>query len=244
MTDYPIIMSGPMVRALLEGRKSQTRRLAWRSTKWNPDIECKHGRYACPICDGAGVKPTIWQKVKAGDRLWIRETHTFESSRDFEWYDPPFNDGRPLRVHDDPDWGQYWDQAHYRATDPTPDLAYDDQDEPGVRWRPSIHMPRWASRITLAVDSTRVERLQEISIHDAAQEGMHSVMEQRTWWYNGVSHVRTDGGPKRFPTSVAAYHALWDHLHGPDSWQANPEVVAIGFTPRLCNIDEMGGNDG
>lgn len=233
MTDRPIIMSGPMVRAILEGRKTQTRRLAWRVGGLT---EAAKAQGLEPLQIG---KPTIWQKVKPGDRLWVRETHTFETCQKIGWYEPPFNDGRPLKITDDPDWGKFWDQPHYKATDPAPDLAYDDLDDACCRWRSSIHMPRWASRLTLIVDDVRVERLQSINLHDAVQEGMCGVIEQKTWWYNGASHLREDNGPKRFPTSYAAFHALWEHLHGPGSWDANPEVVAITFTPHQCNIDAM-----
>ena len=65
-----------------------------------------------------------------------------------------------------------WLQPHYRATDPTPDLAYEDSDgEPTVRWKPSIHMPRWASRITLEITDIWVERVQEITEEEAISEG-------------------------------------------------------------------------
>lgn len=106
-------------------------------------------------------------------------------------------------------------------------------------WARSAGSVRTTARITLLVTETRLERVQEISLHDAAWEGMSSVMEQRTWWYNGVSEHRTDGGPKRFPTSYAAYRALWNHLHGPGAWEANHEVVALTFEVRQQNIDTL-----
>lgn len=192
MTDRPIIFSGPMVRALIEGRKTQTRRLAWQS---DPDPQ-------------ADDWPTIWQRVKPGDRLWVRET-----------WDDPAGERRPI----------------YRA-----DLSPEQQDESdrinricrGLKgiaspWRPSIHMPRWASRLTLVVTSTRIERLQDISDEDAEAEGCQG------YW----SHL-----DNRFILARENFGDLWDSLHGATpnaNWDANPEVVALSFTAHLSNIDAM-----
>ena len=164
MTDRPVLFSAPMVRALIEGKKTQTRRLAWSKNE------------TCPI-------PTIWQKVKPGDRLWVRETWA-------ECNGPPRS-------------------AVYRANL---------QNAHEWRWTPSIHMPRWASRITLVVTEARVERLQEISHDDAVAEGM------------GI-----------FPQSMSAekrFSEIWESLHGQGSWEANPEVAALTFTVHHCTIDQ------
>jgi hypothetical protein len=147
MKEHPILFSGEMVRAILEGRKTQTRRV----------ITIRTCRYGIPG----------W--------LWVKETWTPEYCED-EPTEP--KDGRPIfHYHSadtefDPD---YWLWPHYRATDPTPELCYEDDedggDEPKCIWRPSIFMPRWASRINLEIVKIRVERIQEITEEDAIAEG-------------------------------------------------------------------------
>jgi len=232
MTDRPIIMSGPMVRALLDGKKSQTRRLAWKRVQRDkmPVLAVQQ------VVEGGQsywVVPTFWQKARPGDRLWVRETHTFETCREIGWHEPPFNDGRPLRVTDDPDWGKFWDQPHYRATDPTPDLAYDDLDEAACRWRPSIHMPRWASRTTLVVTETRMERLQDVDVDAAKAEGV--------WSRAAVDRLCDEAGLDALECNpIEAFAMIWRDLHGPGAWEANPEVVALTFAVHQCNIDQMG----
>lgn len=146
--DKPILMSGPMVRAILEGRKTQTRRLCKLNAagrvslggrNWHTDDpEAVH---ACPF-------------GQPGDRLWVRETWGVDCCVGLKDRD-------------------CIDLAHaacvvYRATDETPDNGQ----SWARRWRPSIHMPRWASRITLEVVSVRVERVQDISEEDAIAEGL------------------------------------------------------------------------
>ena len=208
MTDRPILFSAPMVRALLEGRKTQTRRLA---EKFFPVKNPKAPK-------GTGVyKPTFWQKAKPGDRLYVRETFGV-------WHR---GDSTPVR-------GQPYDPVTvYRADDEDPDIPHDLLWEP-FRWRPSIHMPRWASRLTLVVTDVRQQKLKDIDIHDAAAEGLTSVMEQQTWWYSGVGK-----GNRRYEMSVMAYKELWEHINGPGAWDANPEVVALTFTVHNTNIDHM-----
>lgn len=96
-----------------------------------------------------------------GDHLWVRETFVLESNQGVESpdvYPPPFNDGRPVLWDECPDDGRYWLQPHYRATDPEPELAYEDLYEPGCRWSPSVHMRRWASRATVEVTSVLVDQ--------------------------------------------------------------------------------------
>jgi hypothetical protein len=207
MSEIGILFSGPMVRAILEDRKTQTRRVMKpqppESTTWDQesglfviDGSCLGIMRSCPY--GA-----------PGDTLWVRETFALESCCSVDWYEPPFKDGRPLKVTDDPDDGRFWEQPHYRATDPTPELAYEDDErgEPTCKWRPSIFMPRWASRITLTLTDVRVQRVQDISEADAIAEGM------------------TIG------LAVWEYHELWDDLNAKRgySWDANPWVWALSF---------------
>lgn len=193
MSERPIIVSGPMVRALLDGRKTQTRRLAWRREGVRGFVEW-----------GEGASP--WQRVRPGDTLWVREA----------WAPHP---GGVMRHG-----------AVYRAEpDAVPDAG---------RWRPSIHMPRWASRITLHVEAVRVERLQDISAADAEAEGLECLSKDqgRVWKWglpgrDGLPGA-DDGG---WPWTMwcighkPAFASLWNSLHGPDAWAANPEVVVLQF---------------
>ena len=232
MKERPILFSGPMVRAILDGHKTQTRRVVipqpwindvgqwqWEHKKgqhvaFHPDLDEQHYpgtklQHVCPY----GVPST---------RLWVRETFVLESNLGLAGlaeYPPPFGDTRPVQWVDMPDEGLVWSQPHYRATDPVPDLAYDDRDDPHCRWRPSIHMPRWASRITLEVEAVRVERLQEIDAYDAKAEGcdMHpgSRDKQQSWEQEVLEE----------------YEALWDILNAKRGygWDTNPWVWVIGF---------------
>jgi len=193
MVDRPIIFSGPMVRALLEGRKTQTRRII----KPQPDQEC--------------VPPPGWPPVRiaVGDSLWVREN----------WR--PVHSGDPSRG------------ARYMA-----DLSGPDQ----TKWKPSIHMPRWASRLTLVVTGVKVERLQDISEEDAIAEGIEDVTGEvassdkslRFW-----KRYRDGGWNSYVDSPIGSYASLWTEINGPGSWEANPWVVAVSFTIHRCNIDQM-----
>nr|DAI35628.1 MAG TPA: ASCH domain protein [Caudoviricetes sp.] len=171
MQERPILFSAPMVRAILNGRKTQTRR-AVKPAKHPLDAEIKAGTGAvnCPF----GHK---------GDRLWVRET--------WNMFDP-------------------WPGFFYAADDHSFGVGeYDDPDhiEPhNMHWRPSIHMPRIASRITLVITGVRIEHLQDISAADCLAEGV---------------------APTDDP--VAEYRSLWESLYGAGSWAANPHVFVIEF---------------
>ena len=109
--------------------------------------------------------------------------------------------------------------------------------EPGkspCRWRPSIHMPRWASRITLEIVSVRVERLQDISEEDAIAEGVYceNVIVSSYYGHHEVGEYLYffHGGPDEgFESAVDAYAALWDSINGEGSWEKNPWVWVIEF---------------
>lgn len=196
MKERPILFSGPMVRAILDGSKTQTRRVAKHPlAQAAVRINSYKGQseFDCILPDGTGG---IIQCPygNPGDRLWVRETWAHE--RD--------GTGCP------DDTG-----VLYRATDP----GWDDEGT-GLRWRPSIYMPRWASRITLEITAVRVERLQSISEADARAEGVTpNAFEQTSDNWGGV-----------------LYRRLWEQINGPGSWHANPWVWAITFQ-RLepCN---------
>jgi hypothetical protein len=176
MKERPILFSGGMVRAILDGSKTQTRRVVKHSGGMEFDPQDPH--YRCP-------------HGTPGDRLWVRETWAHE--RD--------GTGCP------DDTG-----VLYRATDP----GWDDE-ETGLRWRPSIFMPRIASRILLEITDVRVQRLQEISADDCRAEG-----HPADWSRSPDPEVHNDAARDW-------YMDLWQSINGSDSWHANPWVWAITF---------------
>jgi hypothetical protein len=176
MADRPVTFSAPMVRALLDGRKTQTRRLA-----------------TSPL-----------RKCEQGDRLWVRESLYVWNAGNI--------DGSGQRIA-------------YRATEP---------DSP-CTWTPSIHMPRWASRLTLHVEAVRIEPLQAISRADAIAEGLtlaSNVIEEFWRWPEPLHQGLWLSPP-------AAYAWLWRELHGADSWDANPDVIVLTFRVERGNIDRI-----
>lgn len=210
MTDRPILFSAPMIRALLDGRKTQTRRVI------NPQpqpFEVAPGQL-CEVAPSEiegessarlrlGIVITT-QKLMCGlgDRLWVREAHAL--------------DGPVVR---------------YYATDDVHELR---------QRRPSIFMPRWASRLTLTVTDVRVQRLQEINGTDCRAEGvfLNNTIDIRApeplWSVPGTAF----GG--RHPHE--AFRSLWDSLNADRApWALNPWVVALTFTVHRSNIDQIEG---
>lgn len=187
MADRPIIFSGPMVRALFDG-KTQTRRLI--STKGQANLF--NGEWADSFVLDPGNAGWRAEHVRyaPGDRLYVREAIDKVSIRAAVFY-----------------------RAEY-------DAKFTGCSD-GLGWRPSIHMPRWASRLTLIVTDVRVQRLQDISEVDAIREGVTLIEE-------------TCEDPRE------AFRDLWDSLYGPGAWHVNPWVVAISFDVHRGNIDEMG----
>ncbi len=184
MTDRPILFSAPMVRALLDGRKTQTRRIL----KPQPLMG-----YAPDVTASKGIR------FAKGDRLWVRETWSAEHL----WAGT-----KPRDIPCGPFW--FWPDG-------------DPSDGDWTKPKPGIHMPRWASRLTLTVTDVRVERLQEISEGDAIAEGSR---EPSLVPIIGACWSERD-----------AYAKLWEYINGPGSWGANPWVVALTFTVEQRNID-------
>lgn len=252
--ERPILFSSSMVRAIMEGRKTQTRRIAKKIT----DETCYAGIEGMgfwPVSDDGKETPIRCPYGVPGGRLWVRETVAIESGP-VDGEHPPFRDGRPTKwgPHT-PDVEQPWWQAHYKASDPTPSLICEHeacQGGPCTRpWRSSIHMPRWASRITLEVTGVRVERLQEITEADAKAEGC------------GLGKCRPCDGTGNFyrhdedgdflpcddcDTSATGltmgdsfrggFQSAWELINGAKSWAANPFVWVIEF--RRVTAPESG----
>lgn len=191
VTDLPIIMSAPMVLALIERRKTKTRRLAWR---WPADPE--NGMHEST--------PSSWQRVGPGDRLWVREAWAHDG--------PDLATVRARREDAMTGGGSMTYGPYYRATEVSPDT---------LKWRPSIFLPRWASRITLTVTATWIEHVQDISEEDAQAEGVLK-----------PTLPRWSASPYR-----SAFRGLWNDLHGDGAWEKNPDVCVISFSVALRNID-------
>ncbi|HHX3152039.1 TPA: hypothetical protein ACU8OC_002015 [Klebsiella pneumoniae] len=218
MTERGMIFNAEMVRALLSGRKTQTRR----EVKLNLDIACLATTYDWAtslaanhyqglteeqiqqkaeslrgvihpvILDNGQMVSIICPHGKPGDRIWVRET-----------------------------WARYnIDQnSHdiaYRATTPA------DWPEEG-RWRPSIHMPRWASRILLEITDVRVERLNAISEEDARAEGIID------GGCLNCGEPEPCGCANPEPDATDAFAYLWQSIYGQENWNANPWVWVISF---------------
>lgn len=223
MTDRPILFSAPMVRALLAGTKTMTRRIVKPQPRQNGEginamFFWKDGIFALNRYPANSTMLEHCPYGQPGDRLWVRETHMLESNYGLDNeanYPPPFKDGRPIKRESSPDWGEWWTQAHYAATDPKPELCKASDDDRMAGWRPSIHMPRWASRITLEITGVRVERLNDISEEDCQAEGCQ---------HDAVVNIR-DGKP----TLRVKYRDLWESINGAGSWAANPWVWVVEF---------------
>lgn len=208
MKERPILFKDEMIRAILEGRKTQTRRVCKQQPYSNGfAFECNeflcHNDYLPPSAmlmdvykGGKYLYSTFnlegWESEcpygKPGDRLWVREAFRLCVEA---YATKPRDTDAAYRV---------WYEA-------------DAPHQPGFgRLRPSMHMPRWASRITLEITGVRVERLQDISDEDALSEGVYPT---KTGIYPGA--------PK------AAFCELWESINGPGSWDENPWVWFIEF---------------
>ncbi len=227
MRERPILFSGPMVRALLAGTKTQTRRVV------KPQPDSTHsgfpywnvGGYRASWCrsaaDGGPLEPTnplLCPYGQAGDRLWVRET--------WNWFDPgtiptdragaraPFTGSQAGR---DIPW-----VAAYAADGHLPYTGYEGRDH----WRPSIHMPRWASRITLDITAVRIERLQDISDEDACAEGIECMAGDPECGYRNYLDKT---GQDWTLSPRESFQSLWESINGPASWSTNPWVWPLVF---------------
>jgi hypothetical protein len=234
MTDRPALFQGPMVRALLDGRKTMTRRLAWREIAVGASTEDATGEYPGSLAPNRLPLsvPTVWQKVEPGDRLWVRENWYGE------FWNPEDIDGLPREHWDTPRvertadlCSKPWYQADEQARDQR--FAF----VPEGQWAPSIHMPRWASRLTLVVTEAKLERLREISEADAIAEGIDRNPVQHGTWI--AYPERSSGAGWADPRM--SFGSLWRTLHTEpgNRWEDNPMVVAVTFTVHRVNIDKM-----
>lgn len=221
MRERPILMNAPMVRAILDGSKTQTRRVM----KHQPGGHHWDGmpgyklQKLMPLDAGCAIKfahsipqnkewddATRWMTCpygSPGERLWVRETarciaegmHGGSNKKRFD-VDYKAGGGTSFEIPIQPQSPAKWFPSINKLSDGSP------------RWQPAIHMPRWASRITLEVTEVRVEKLQDISEGDACAEGMPSSVANspRVW-----------------------YASLWNQINGDGAWDANPWVWCVSF---------------
>lgn len=205
-----------MVQAILDGRKTQTRRvlkgiaLEWLDSGFTPEFVAHPENGLC-------------RYGHAGDQLWVRET--FYAYGRWEYRTTQKNG-------QDHDGWRFLDftsisSRQYQYADSPPKVVQSGRGGNGWYKRPSLFMPREASRITLEVTANRIERLQDISEADAIAEGIHK--EKQTtgeWWYGNYGHP--DGcAPILFP--IESYKTIWQSINGPDSWNPNPYVTVTSF---------------
>ncbi len=213
MKEHPILFSAPMILAILDGKKTQTRRAFKDKANWH-FIEGKGDISICPY-------------GQVGDRLWARETfgvvsHAFDDNGGIIDWNP---DRHAVAIHEMPFGnGYYSGHVIYRADGEfswcDDDGAFDEKS----CWKPSIHMPRVASRITLEIIDIRVERLNEISEQDALSEGV--VIDT-----SPCDHIRRscDDIGCAGQTAKGMFKWLWKLIYGKDSWQQNPWVWVVEF---------------
>ena len=234
MADRPILFSGPMVRALLAGTKTQTRRMlkgqppewatycqqptmlnvlqqwvpsglwAWSEEEQNPPRPLRRW----PV-NTDGQHYWLRPRFSIGDRMWIREG----------WK------ATGLAAFNKPSETRICGRFAYKA-DPE-QLPRDAM----IPWRPSIHMPRWASRMTLIVTDVRVERLQDISEADAIAEGCKQ--------YSSSTKLSRPFNADWKGIYREGYAELWNEINGAGSWEANPWIAAYTFRFIKQNIDQI-----
>ncbi|EJE9920122.1 hypothetical protein M5921_002602 [Salmonella enterica] len=197
-----MIFNGEMVRAILEGRKTQTRRVLGTyqdAVKFCPewDVNGKQIFIVLGEKDHTGMNPVITAIPcpfgQPGDRIWVRETFRVHSRA---------TDVATLVYR--ASVRNSWTEQTHRVP-----VAVCNKPATPEKWTPSIHMPRWASRITLEITDVRVERLNSITESDAEAEGVTDT---------GFGDLLVDG-----------FRYLWKSIYGDDSWQANPWVWVIEF---------------
>lgn len=194
MKSRPILFRGRLVRAILDGRKTQTRRVI----EPQPSDYCGSLRYDAHERDWFGWDERnerihgIWKCPygQSGDRLWVRENAILTDEPDGFW-----------RVKYQAD--EAWRDVGPFESEPT----FQRWKKRRKNWRPSIHLPRWASRITLEITEIRAERLQGISEKDAEAEGVQTA----SW------------------TARQGFCNGWQSIYGRDSWESNPWVWVVKF---------------
>lgn len=240
MKTHPMLFSAPMVQALLSGCKTQTRRILkpqpplWATYCQQPTMLNALGEWVpsglwawsepeqtpprplerWPV-DAKGKHYWLGIKQAIGDLIWVRERIAIVPSSAYRQSEGVQQTINPSASYEAAIYGCGWDRSI-------------------PKWKPSIHMPRWASRLTLKVTGVRVERLQDISGIEACAEGVTWLDEGRgaeKWGVHGAIDYNHD-------TPCEAYSSLWNQINGADAWDENPFVVALTFEVIHKNIDQ------
>ena len=235
MKEHPILFSAPMVRAILEGRKTQTRRIikpqaigmlefsdrgvlyADQSTQWSY-VEAHPGV--------AELRNSPW---KRGLKLWVREAWRIGSWREdgriaVDYCDGPRLEWLQMPVDTDEQKWRYIKQCNDDCAG-LPQINGQWKWEPGkspCRWRPSIHMPRWASRITLEITNIRVERLQEITEEDAWLEGCEKGIPTDNGGFFPKEQQINEHSSIGWDCARDWFIDLWDSINKKYPWSSNP----------------------
>lgn len=239
VNEKPILFSGPMVRAIMDGRKTQTRRVVntgrFDQIHWDLSLVegslIRHSKTGIVFnTPGGGLAKSMQDRVvrcpygKPGDGLWVRET----------FYQPAdgYMDASSEWVHT---WIRSKSQLVYAADQEAVDTSWKSTPfKHCLLKRPSIHMPRWASRLNLGVLNIRAERLQDITETDALKEGFETspcaACDERGYWAN-ESEICEDCAGDGWHSARQNFIATWDSLNADRgySWSVNPWVWAIEF---------------
>ena len=224
--ERPIVFAAPMVRSILEGQKTVTRSPIkdqpptghkWRG--WVVDSTNSKIVGKASFDEGGGPlshKPVYARCPygKPGDRLWVRETFATLSPGDYEPVKPARGYGQDIR---------------YSATDPLAGLCADTR---GYKWRASVQMPRWASRILLEVTGIRVERLrstEDIELLADLGDMLEDCDSVAGKEFSRIEHLQSAGAPLRMIPEMYGFKAFWDDRNGAGSFDANPWVWVVEF---------------
>ncbi|MCM6305653.1 hypothetical protein M4D13_24220 [Klebsiella pneumoniae] len=224
MTERGMIFNAEMVRAILDGRKTQTRRpIKWKQTRFTEIGEREDGS-KWPWSEDAEHACDLWHPCPfgaVGDRIWVREAYRFPASLD---------DVSPTGVGEmavATGYRKPWAPTFYEFTGTFSDGWKGFETPPKVsnagKLRPSIHMPRWASRILLEITDVRVERLNAISEDDARAEGIID------GGCLNCGEPEPCGCANPEPDATDAFAYLWQSIYGQENWNANPWVWVISF---------------
>ncbi|WP_269935839.1 hypothetical protein [Serratia liquefaciens] len=250
MKERPVIFNGEMVRAILDGRKTQTRRVMKVQPEY-PELGLRHivdstnsddiGKYFWSQSDACGAsksrsKAFLCPFGQVGDRLWVRETFATLGNEDgcaIDWNENLVKGGgqeaaRIYRASCEQKSGNYglWSIPDIADWKPhTWNVQYEGS------WVPSIHMPRWASRILLEITAVRVERLNDISEEDAKAEGVRAIGNN---FGNGPAYCdyllpNWDDAAEWYNHASDSFKSLWKSIYGAENWRANPWAWVIEF---------------
>lgn len=255
MKARPILFSAPMVKALIDGRKTQTRRVL------NPQPSALPLPPDMPDALNTSFRAYVWNENKPapvnlhlhcpygspGDLIWVRETfaitrdtldyETGSEAASWAWDQEMYGDPRKY-LKGEPRGG-IKSTVYFRAdgedANPSelyPCLGMNDKvlSKAEINWKPSIFMPRWASRLTLRIVSVRVERLNKISEQDAIAEGIE---------VDSCGHAIRPDDDVNWGGAVGAFCELWESINGQGSWEKNPYVWCISFEVIKQNVDQV-----